>query len=355
MNHSSRVEALRAKLGDAGIDGLLVTNLTNVLYLTGFSGSNGQVLVTPDKTVFLSDPRYAARSKALVQGADIDIYPDRISDRLGDHFPSGRLGIEGATMTISARDELAEDVDGIELVPTKDLVEELRRVKDGEEVEIIRRASAIADQAFEWACQRLTPGVTEREVALVLEVRMRETGADAVSFEPIVGSGPLSAHIHHTPGDRVLEKGDLVLLDFGCKVGGYCSDMTRTVVLGPATNEQRDIYSTVLAAHNAGIDALSAGVAGSAVDAAAREVIERAGYGEAFGHGLGHGVGIDIHEAPRLHRISKDTLLAGDVVTIEPGVYLDDLGGIRIEDCALVTESGCHVLTSAPKAELLEL
>jgi Xaa-Pro aminopeptidase len=184
---------------------------------------------------------------------------------------------------------------------------------------------------------------------------MRARGAEAVSFEPIVGSGPLSAHIHHTPSDRALEKGDLVLLDFGCKFEGYCSDMTRTVVLGAASDEQLEMYELVLEAQIAGTGAVAAGARGPDVDAVARAIISEAGKGDEFAHGLGHGVGLDVHEAPRLHRTSNDVLVAGDVVTVEPGVYVAGSGGVRIEDCVLVTDEGRETLTSAPKNELLEV
>jgi Xaa-Pro aminopeptidase len=202
---------------------------------------------------------------------------------------------------------------------------------------------------------RLRPGMTEREVALELEMYMRTNGAEALSFEPIVGSGPQSAHIHHTPNERVLEKGDLVLLDFGCKVDGYCSDLTRTVVLGPASEQQLESYGLVLEAQRVGIEAVRPGAPGKEVDAVSRAVIEGTGRGEEFGHGLGHGVGLEVHEAPRLHRISRDTLKPGDVVTVEPGVYESSWGGIRIEDCVLVTEEGYEVLGRAPKDELIEI
>jgi len=201
----------------------------------------------------------------------------------------------------------------------------------------------------------LVPGALEREIELELEVRMRQTGADEVSFQPIVGSGPLSAHIHHTASDRAFEKGDMVLLDFGSRVGGYCSDMTRTVVLGPASEQQEEIYDLVLRSHLAGIEAVAPGASGKEVDAAARSIIEDAGHGERFAHGLGHGVGIDIHEAPRFSKTSDDSLRVGDVVTVEPGVYLPDWGGIRIEDCVLVTEGGYEVLGNSPKDHLISV
>lgn len=358
MDHEGRVQKVSRSLADEGVDAVLVTDATNVQYLTGFTGTNGQVLVTSDRAFFLSDPRYEARAGMLVQNADILIYPLNLWEVLTERLPAlgiTRLGIEAAQMTLATRDDLAERLEGVELVPTKKIVERIRRAKEPAELELLERAIRIADEAYEWVLDRLVPGATERQVALDLDVRMRRRGADAVSFEPIIGTGPLSAHIHHTPGDREMEKGDIVLLDFGCKVGGYCSDMTRTVVIGPASDEQRETYELVLRAHLAGIEAVAAGAPCRAVDAAARNVIEAAGRGEEFGHGLGHGVGLDIHEEPRMNRESKESLIENDVVTIEPGVYAVGFGGIRIEDCVVVGADGPRVLTTAPKDTLIEL
>jgi Xaa-Pro aminopeptidase len=357
MDYAGRLRAVQAQLEERGVDALLVTNGTNVRYLTGFSGTNGQVLVTSSGALFLSDPRYAARAQSLVEGAEIAIYPQKLTDLLGERLAAAgvsRLGVEAATMTLAQRDELAAKLPGTELVAVKGAVEDLRRTKDSDEIALIRSAVALGDAAFEQVVDRITPGATERDLALELEVIMRRAGADGVSFEPIVGSGPLSAHIHHTPTARALEKGDLVLLDFGCVVDGYCSDLTRTVVLGPATDEQRAQYELVLAAYEAGVAAVAAGAAAIAVDGAARSLIEAADRGPEFGHGLGHGVGLDVHEAPTLNRISEDVLASGDVVTVEPGVYTPDAGGVRVEDCVLVTEAGADVLGSAPK-DLMEL
>lgn len=358
MDHASRIARVQARLSESEVDGFLVTNLTNVRYLTGFSGTNGQVLISPRGAAFLTDPRYEARAAAMVSGADIAVYPARLTDVLADRLAAlgiGRLGVEGASITLSERDDLAAGVSGIELVVTKDLVEAFRRTKDPEEVALIRAAIAIADEAFLWVLDRLVPGATEREVGLDLEFHMRGAGADDLAFPPIVGSGPLSAHIHHSPTDRAFEKGDLVLLDFGCRRDGYCSDLTRTVVLGSASDAQLELYDLVLRAQAAGIDAVGPGRRGADVDAIARKIVAEGGHAGHFGHGLGHGVGLDIHEAPRLHRISEDTLSVGDVVTVEPGVYIPEISGIRIEDCVLVTENGAEVLGSAPKDRLIEL
>jgi Xaa-Pro aminopeptidase len=356
VNYEGRVSRLRDEFETTGVEALLVTNLTNVRYITGFSGTNGQVVVGRDTVSFFTDPRYRARASQLVHGADVSIYANKLTDLLGDHLDGvRRLGVEGSSMNLLERDELAQALPGVELVTTKGMIEELRRVKEPEELELIQQAVDIADHAFDWVVDRLQVGVAERDFALELEVHMRKEGAEAVSFNPIVGSGPLSAHIHHTASDRLLEKNDLVLLDFGARLDGYCSDLTRTVVLGPPSDEQVAIYEIVLAAQLAGIGAVRSEASCVEVDAAARSIISDAGYGEAFGHGLGHGVGLDIHEAPRLARFSDDFLQAGDVVTVEPGIYLDGLGGVRIEDCVVVGDGGARMLSRAPKNELLEL
>jgi Xaa-Pro aminopeptidase len=358
MDHQGRIDRLRAKLEGEGVHGLLVTQPTNVRYLTGFSGTNGQVLVTPGDAVFFSDGRYRARAAQIVEAAEVDIYPDRLTDALPSHLERTgiqKLGVEGTTMTLVQHDDLTGRLDGIELVATKNIVEDLRRVKEPAEVALIRDAVRIGDETFEWIRDRIASGMQERELALELEVRMRRSGADEVAFPPIVASGDLSAHIHHTAGDRAFEDGDLLVLDFGCRVDGYCSDLTRTVVLGRARAEQRALYELVLRTQSAGIDAVAGGVRGADVDAEARRIVDDAGHKDDFGHGLGHGVGLDVHEAPRLHWASEDVLRAGDVVTVEPGVYSIGSGGIRIEDCVLVSEQGAEVLTRAAKDELIEV
>lgn len=358
MSYENRTERLRAQLGALEVDALLVTNLTNVRYLTGFSGTNGQALVWDTGAVFMSDPRYRARAQEIVRTAEVVIYPDRLTDALGDRLRSAgvnRLGFEASTMTVAERDKLVPRLEGAELVGTDGAVEGLRRAKDDDEIEAVRRAARLADEAFEWVLGRIEPGRAERDVALDLEVRMRSEGAEEVSFEPIVGSGPLSAHIHHTPGERTLERGDLVLLDFGARASGYCSDLTRTVVLGEPTAEMQEVYALVLEAQSRGIGAVAAGADGRTVDASARDFLARRGCAEEFAHGLGHGVGLDIHEAPRLSKTSEDTLVEGDIVTVEPGLYRDDWGGIRIEDCVLVTKEGAEVLGRAPKDELVSV
>ncbi|MGH2786890.1 MAG: M24 family metallopeptidase [Actinomycetota bacterium] len=355
MDHEGRIAKVVDAVGGKNVDALLVTDLTNVRYLTGFSGTNAQVLVSATEATFFSDPRYRARATELVSGAEVVIYPDRLTDVLSDHLSGRRLGVEAHSMTLLGKSGLEDALEDVEIEPVSGVIEDLRRIKEPAELELIRKAVAIGDEVFSSVLEGVAPGSSEREVALGIEVGLRTTGAERVSFEPIVGSGPLSAHIHHTPSDRVFEKGDLVLLDFGCVVEGYCSDLTRTVVLGAATDDQRDLYSLVLEAQRRGIEFVAAGASGPDVDAAARSVIDGGGHGDDFGHGLGHGVGLDVHEAPRLHRASTDTLVAGDVVTVEPGVYVAGVGGVRIEDCVWVRDGGAVVLGGAPKDQLLEL
>ncbi|MFP5297761.1 MAG: M24 family metallopeptidase [Actinomycetota bacterium] len=366
MSFEQRISDVRTSFDVNGIDALLVTNLTNVRYLSGFAGSNGQFLITSQGAYLLTDPRYEQRAGAMVRGAEVVIYSGRHSDTSWEGPPTevlkplleagkvASLGIESSTMTVEEELSLRAVV-GVELVNTSGVVEDRRRTKDDAEIAAIRSAVEVADAAFNHIVGFVEVGMTESQVALELEMFMRRNGAEAISFDPIVGSGPLSAHIHHSPSDRTLGKGELILLDFGAKVDGYCSDLTRTVSMGSATSEQHEIYHVVLEAQQAGISTLAEGVNGREVDAAARKVIDEAGHGERFGHGLGHGVGLDIHEAPRMSRLSDETMRARDVVTVEPGIYVPGQGGIRIEDCVLVTESGAEVLSSAPKDVLMEL
>ena len=330
---------------------LLVTNLTNVRYLTGFSGSNAQLLVTAGGARFMTDGRYRARAGELVKNAEISIYSNRLTDVLEPALTKAgisRLAVESKSMTLAERDDLAGRLGKVELVAAKGPVEDLRRIKEPAEVAALRAAIALGDETYSHVLDRLQPGVSEREIALELEVHMRTNGADEVSFEPIVGSGPLSAHIHHTPSERRFEKGDFVLLDFGARVDGYCGDLTRTVVLGSPSEEQQRQYDAVLAANTGALAAMKPGAECRAVDAVARRTVGEAGYDD-FGHGLGHGVGLEVHESPRFNRISEDVLAPGMVMTNEPGLYLERPGGVRIEDCVLITETGAEVLTHSPR------
>jgi Xaa-Pro aminopeptidase len=354
VNYESRVKRLQTELESIDAEALLVTSLTNVRYLTGFAGSNGQVLVTPDDARFMTDGRYRARAMDLVRAADVSVYSNRLTDVLKPLVEEAgitRLAVEGKSMTLADRDDLAKRLEGVDLVTSKGPIENLRRIKEPEEVDALRSAVALGDDAYTHILDRIRPGRTESEVALELEVYIRTNGAEAISFEPIVGSGPLSAHIHHTPSDRRFEKGDFVLLDFGARIDGYCGDLSRTVVLGMPSEAQHRQYDTVLKTNSNALEAMKPDAECRAIDAVARRSVKEAGYDD-FGHGLGHGVGLEIHESPRLSRISDDILMPGMVVTNEPGLYLEETGGVRIEDCVLITETGAEVLTNAPKDTL---
>jgi len=357
MDVASRVGRVRERLDDAGCDALVVTNLTNVRYLTGFTGSAAVVLVTGDEVLFVSDGRYRDQSAEELSAAGVDARieivpadPDGVVAAAAHDAGVGRLGLEAGSVTWSQQRRWAEELfDGGTLVPTAGVVEELRLVKDHGEAVRIRAACAIADEALAKVRGRLLDGPTESEFALELDQAMRAMGAADVSFETIVASGQNGAKPHHRPGARTIREGDLVVLDFGALVDGYHSDMTRTVAVGDVGEERRRMLEVVLAAQDAGVRAVRAGVEAAEVDRACRDVIEDAGWADAFLHGTGHGVGLDIHEEPRVSGRSTATLVAGHVVTVEPGVYLPELGGVRIEDTVLVADGGCDRLTLAPK------
>ncbi|ORB17368.1 M24 family metallopeptidase [Mycobacterium noviomagense] len=359
MTHSQRRGHLRDRIVTAGLDAMLVSDLVNVRYLSGFTGSNAALLVfADDRTpVLATDGRY--RTQAAQQAPDLEIAIERACGRhlVRRAAAAGvrRLGFESHVVTVDGFDVLAAEAGTTELVRASGTVEALREVKDAGEVALLRLACEAADAALTDLIERggLRPGRTEREVSRELENLMLDHGAEGVSFETIVAAGPNSAIPHHRPTDAVLAAGDFVKIDFGALVAGYHSDMTRTFVLGRAADWQQEIYQLVAAAQRAGREALRAGANLQDVDAAARQVIIDAGHGERFGHGLGHGVGLQIHEAPGINATAAGTLLAGSVVTVEPGVYLPDQGGVRIEDTLVVAdETSGHtpeLLTRFPK------
>ena len=352
-----RRDTLSRRLRAANLDAMLVSDLINVRYLSGFTGSNAALLVFADErpAVLATDGRY--RTQAAHQAPDLHTVIERAcGPRLtGRAAAAGaqRIGFESHAVTVDAFDVLGRQLTGgAELVRAAGTVEALREVKDAGEVALLRLACEAADAALADLIEhgRLRPGRTEKEVRIDLEALMLDHGADGSSFETIVAAGANSAVPHHRPTDAVLERGDFVKIDFGALVGGYHSDMTRTFVLGAAADWQREIYQLVATAQRAGRAALAPGVLLSDVDAASRRVIEEAGYGETFSHGLGHGVGLQIHEAPGINATAAGTLLAGSAVTVEPGVDLPDRGGVRIEDTLVVGERDSpELLTRFPK------
>lgn len=358
MDVAARPARVRDALA-AEADALLVTKLVNVRWLTGFTGSAGMVLVGADRILLVTDGRYEAQAAEQVAAAGVadlvEVAIGRTAAEQTDLLAAAtsdvaRLALEAHAVTWGEQRRLAAAL-APELVPSDALVDRLRVVKDDGEIARIEAAAAIASEALATVGGLLHEGPTELEFGLALDTEMRVAGASGPSFETIVASGPNGAKPHHRPSGRRIQAGDLVVLDFGAKVDGYCSDMTRTTCIGEPTRAQQRLLDVVTAAQAAGVAAVREGVECRAVDAACREVIADAGWADAFSHGTGHGVGLEIHEDPRLSWATVDgtTLLARSVVTVEPGVYLAGLGGVRIEDSVVVGSDGCRSLTHAPK------
>jgi Xaa-Pro aminopeptidase len=301
--------------------------------------------VEPERARLFTDFRYAERARD-VEGVEFEETPRYLYTALAKRLPE-RVAFEADALTYANYEFLREG--DAELVPRRGVVESLRVVKEPEELEAIRRAAAVTNRTYESLAEEQFSGRTEKQLVWRMEVLFHECGADEVAFPTDIAAGQTAASPHALPGDRVVQEGDLVLVDAGAKVGGYCSDCTRTFAVGEVSDSLRAVYEIVRDAQQAGLDAVRSGVSGPDADAAARAVIADAGYGEQFGHGLGHGVGLLVHEAPVLRPESADTLAAGNVVTVEPGIYLSDVAGVRIEDLVVVTEDGCEVLTSFPK------
>lgn len=352
----TRLDLARDKFDEWEVDGILITTPANRRWLTGFTGSAGRLLVTRDKAILATDSRYWTQLTQQAPHIGLFSMRDNPSDTadflaLGD---AKRLGIEANAMPLAEFRSL-EKLDDYDWVALSSPVDVLRQIKTADELAIIQAAARITDLAMTEVPAMVRLGMTEAELAWLLERAMREAGADAMAFDIIVASGPNAALPHHHPGNRQLQAGDALIIDMGAAVNGYKSDLTRSFFLGStATDEYWEIYSTVLAAQTATIDNLRAGMTGKAADALARDVIAAAGYGDRFGHGLGHGVGLDIHEEPRLSRLREtETIPAGSVVTVEPGIYIPDFAGVRIEDLLVVEEDGVTVLSHAPKVPLI--
>ncbi len=344
---NARVDKLRAKLEEP----LLVSDPANVRYLSGLASSNAALLVDEERVQLFTDFRYAESARA-VEGAEFVDAKRDLFQTLSELL-TGPIGFEASSLSFERYSRL--HAGGVEPVPRYGLVEELRVVKDEEELDTIRRAADIANIAFErFADEGGLVGRTERELAWRFETFLHEANADGVSFPVLVASGPNAAKPHTEPGARRVESGETVIVDAGCMVDGYCSDCTRTFATGPLPDELQRAYEVCLDAQLAGLEAVRPGASGPGVDAAARDRIEAAGFGDAFGHGLGHGIGLLVHEDPRLAQESRSTLAVGNVVTVEPGIYLSGLGGIRIEDLVVVHEDGPEILTSFSK-DLLTL
>lgn len=349
MNH---IVKIAAQLPEYGLDAMLITSESGERYALGFHGE-GLLLVTRDGAQYSTDGRYIEAAREQITGAEVLLTtPDKGHLALAKEYIEAKklhnIGFESGAMTVDGHRKYEQELPGI-LTPAQKLLDDLRASKDEGELALMRRAQEITDEAFKAILNFIRPGMTEREIAARLVYELLSRGGGKVSFDPIVAAGPNGSRPHAVPGDQIVETGMFITMDFGCKVGGYCSDMTRTVALGEPTGEMRKVYQTVLEAQLAGIAVTKAGVPGKSIDAAARKVIEDAGYGEYFGHGYGHSLGIEIHESPNANTRDETLLPVGAVVSAEPGIYLPGKFGVRIEDVTVLTADGCMVLTKSPK------
>lgn len=350
-----RIDALRAAAAAAGADAVLLTALPDIRWATGFTGSNAVLLVLEDAAHFVTDGRYLAQAELEVRGAQVHVPGYQIVEHAASLLPEApvRLGRQADELTLAASRNLeAQFSASVTWVDLEGFTTALRARKAEEEVAAIRRAQAITDAVFAEITELIHAGMTEREIGAEIVYRHLRRGASKMSFDPIVASGPNSALPHARPTDRLIQAGDMVVLDFGCVVDGYASDMTRTIAIGQVEPEARSVYEVVLAAQEAALRTARAGLTTAELDAAARDVISAAGYGEAFSHSLGHGIGLVTHEWPRLSQQTQDVLPAGCAVTIEPGIYLPGRFGVRIEDLIVLTETGSLNLTATPKTLL---
>ena len=352
-----RQAALRRRLEERGLDGMLVAHGPNLRYLTGFTGSAGLLLILPDRSLLLTDFRYQEQAPAEAGGtAEVIMEASNLWDRARrvlEPGPRRRLGFESDHLTVRDAERLTR-LEVVEPVAAPELIEQERIIKDAGEIAAIQAAADIAHAALAELLPTVRVGQTEQEIAARLEHRLRARGSEWHPFQTIVAAGPRSALPHARAGGRPVGQNELLQIDFGATLDGYCADITRTVVVGTADGRQREIYDIVADAQRAAIRGLTPGMSGREGDALARDLIERAGHGDAFGHSLGHGLGLEVHEAPRLARTAQEPLPAGAVVTVEPGIYLQGWGGVRIEDDVLLTASGTRVLTDG-RTELLEL
>lgn len=346
-----RVDNLRKAMKKDGLDAFLVTSMYNLRYLTNFTGTTGLAVITQEKAYFVTDFRYTEQAAAQAQGYEIVQNQGPIFDeivKIAEQDQLKNLAFEETQVTFAAYSQL-EEIVPCDLIPVAGMIEGLREVKDEDEIAIIEKACAIADQGFEYVLKMIKPGMTEIEVANQLDFYMRSLGASGVSFDTIVASGLRSAMPHGVASEKVIEKGDLITLDFGCYYQGYVSDMTRTFAIGDPGAKLKEIYQIVLDAQLKVLDAAQPGLTGVQLDAIARDYITEKGYGDAFGHSTGHGIGLEIHEGPNVSRLAEKQFVVGNVITDEPGIYLPGIGGVRIEDDLLITETGNRVLTHSPK------
>lgn len=347
-----RVAKLREKMQAKGLQAMLVASPVNRRYLTGFTGSAGYVLITQTQSYLLTDFRYMTQAPQQAAGYQVVEHGSKVTDTVKELLGSEgitALGFEQEHVTYAVFSAYTEQLKPVSLVPVSGMIEELRMYKDSEELKAMQRAADLADATFSHVLSIVETGKTEREIDLQMEMFMRKGGATGSSFDTIVASGERSALPHGVASDRVIQGNEFITFDFGALLDGYCSDLTRTIALGTPDPKLKEIYDIVLEAQLHALDGIKPGMTGREADALARDVITKYGYGEYFGHSTGHGLGMEVHESPRLSKLSDDVLKPGMVVTVEPGIYLPGLGGVRIEDDIVITETGIHILTSSSK------
>lgn len=349
----ANIKKIQQAMSKEGLNALWLYNEIDRLYASGFHTSDGAVLILRDKAYFITDSRYIEAAKEKVEGAEvIQCTPDNkesaIIRKILSENGISELGAQDGSLSYSEYLQMQETL-GVSFVPAQQITSALREVKERSEVDSMIAAQRIAEKALDFVLGQICPGMTENEIAAELEYQMKRNGAESLAFETICVAGANSSRPHGVPSEYKIKAGDFITMDFGCKISGYCSDMTRTVALGSVTDEMRKVYETVLAAQLAGEKAAIAGVVGRDMDIAARNVIEKAGFGEYFGHGLGHSVGLNIHEAPNASSKESRPLPEGTVVTCEPGIYIPGKFGVRIEDMLYITKDGAENLTKAPK------
>ncbi|MCK9216720.1 MAG: Xaa-Pro peptidase family protein [Firmicutes bacterium] len=352
-----RIKKIRDIFNNIDADGIIICSPENRRYLSGFTGSNGFLIISNSELGFATDFRYVKQAEKECGNYEIFEIKSQPVDLLYEiikKYNIKKLAYEDSFMTVSFYNKLKSKLKEIDFIPLKEAAGVIRIIKDKDELKLIGEAAKIADNAFTHILKLIKPGVPEKDIALELEYFMKKNGASKLSFDSIVASGKRSSLPHGIATDKVIENGDLVTLDFGCVYNGYCSDMTRTIVVGKADNRQKEIYNTVLKAQVEALSYIKAGVLGKDVDKAARDIISDAGYGDYFGHGLGHGVGLAVHEEPRLSINGEMVLEENMVVTDEPGIYIPDYGGVRIEDLIIVGEDKPIILSKSVK-KLIEL
>ncbi len=350
--YEKRLQKLRTLIGDAGVDAFYVTGVANVAYFTGKAGNDCSLYITQDKTYIITDFRYMEMAQALDWLELVEIKNSFTTIDIINSLPGKLLGVEEEHLPLSLWLKFNAKV-GKELKPLTGLVESLRQIKDEQEIADIKRACEIACKGFMHMLDFLKPGLSEKQCVAELEYFIKSSGAEDMSFSTILISGKNTSLPHGVPGDRIIQKGDFVTMDFGCKFNGYCSDMTRTVAIGNVTDEMKKVYNTVLEAQLAACDGIKAGITGAEAHKIASDIIDKAGYSEYFGHGLGHAVGLEIHESPRYSPLWKDPIPENTVLSIEPGIYLPGKFGVRIEDLALVTKTGTINFMDVPKELLI--